>query len=389
MADYPSMVLLLAAAFFVVRSLSATRWTDAALAGVLLGAAVGLKPPNGLMGFGAVFAYLVARRWRDLLVFGAAIVPSLLVLAFWKERGLGAIPALAAEQVRLAAGYGVVAVDVSVHRYLPFDVNHWKEQMDSLREFFWSARLVQWAPFAGFLAVLRVRRGAIAALLGGWLGAFVLVKGFSTRASIEDGSFWRLLMPAWPAYLLLFASVPLLIPTLARRLGDRLRVPSAPPVRVRWVVVALLLAVGVPAVATAASSRVQPPTPTVIQEQPDGTTIMTPVDTDIHVKTQRVGNAERITWSGDGPWGADVFYRVFRTDHAGSDTLCVTSNSVSWYCYLKSTTLETTRARSYLDRSPVRAATYRIGVGTNWANDPSQGDIFDFSPPVRAAPGSG
>ena len=29
------------------------------------------------------------------------------------------------------------------------------------------------------IAVVRVRRGAIAALLAGWLGAFVVVKGFS------------------------------------------------------------------------------------------------------------------------------------------------------------------------------------------------------------------
>ena len=35
--------------------------------------------------------------------------------------------------------------------------------MDQLREFFWSARLAQWAPIAGLVAVLRVRRGAIAA----------------------------------------------------------------------------------------------------------------------------------------------------------------------------------------------------------------------------------
>ena len=91
--------------------------------------------------------------------------------------------------------------------------------MDQLREFFLSARVAQWAPIAGLVAVLRVRRGPIAALLAGWLAAFLVVKGFSPRATIESGSFWRLLMPAWPAYLLLFASIPLLVPTLARRLG--------------------------------------------------------------------------------------------------------------------------------------------------------------------------
>ena len=215
MADFPSMIAVLAAAYFVIRSLTPNRIPDAVLAGLLLGAAGGLKPPNFIMGFGAVLAYLVARRWRELVVFGAAIVPTLLVLAFWKERGLGTIPAFAVEQVRMAAGATApVALSNPLHQYLQLDTSHWREQMSSLREFFWSARVAQWAPFAGLLAVLRVRRGAIACLLAGWLGAFILVKGFSDRASIEANTFWRLLMPAWPAYLLLFASIPLLVPTL-------------------------------------------------------------------------------------------------------------------------------------------------------------------------------
>ena len=118
-----------------------------------------------------------------------------------------------------------MAVSIDLDRYVELDVDHWRTQMDQLREFFWSARVAQWAPIAGLVAVLRVRRGPIAALLAGWLAAFLVVKGFSPRATIESGSFWRLLMPAWPAYLLLFASIPLLVPTLARRLGDRLRAP--------------------------------------------------------------------------------------------------------------------------------------------------------------------
>ena len=106
MADFPSMVLVLAAALFVVRSLSPGRVTDAVLAGVLIGAAAALKPPNLLVAGGAVLAYVVARRWREGLACGAAIVPALLVLLLWKVRGLGEIPAFALEQTRLAAGVG-------------------------------------------------------------------------------------------------------------------------------------------------------------------------------------------------------------------------------------------------------------------------------------------
>ena len=156
LSDFPSMVVVLAAALFVVRSLDASRITDAALAGLLLGAAAATKPPNLLMGAGAALAYLVARRWREGIVFGAAVVPSLLVLVLWKERGLGELPVLSLGEVRVAAGVGLVALDVD--RYIELDLDHWRVQMDQLREFFWSARLAQWAPLAGLLAVLRVRR---------------------------------------------------------------------------------------------------------------------------------------------------------------------------------------------------------------------------------------
>lgn len=387
MPDYPSMVLVLAAAFFVVRSLDAARITDAVLAGVLVGAAGGLKPSNYLFAAGPVLAYPIARRWREALVFGAAIAPSVLVLAFWKDRGLGQIPAVGLEQMQLAAGAGALALDVDVDRYVDLDFQHWLDQMDELREFFWSARLAQWAPLAGLLAVLRVHRGAIAALLAGWLAAFLVVKGFSPRASIEANTFWRLLMPAWPAYLLLFAAIPLLVPTLARRLGDRVRPAlTAKPVTLRWIVVAAALTLVVPAAVTAASDRIQPPTPAIVQPTASDTTILTPVDETIDLKVEREGTAQRLTWNGGGPWRAEVFYRVFRTAGPGSDVDCVTAYNVAWECVLRSTPIATTRETFFVDPSPPAGATYRIGVGANWADDPEQGDVFDFSPPVSAAP---
>ena len=224
MPDFPSMVLALVAGVLVVRSLGEARMTEALLAGLVAGAAGGLKPPNYLFAVGAVLAYLVARRWRAGALFLVALAPSVLVLAYWKDKGLGYLPAVAPAEVRVAAS---AALSVDLDRYLELDLEHWRQQMNYMREFFWSARVAQWAPIAGLLAVLRVRRGAIAALLAGWLGAFLLVKGFSPRADIQANTFWRLLMPAWPAYLLLFAAIPLLVPTFARRLGGRLEPPCS------------------------------------------------------------------------------------------------------------------------------------------------------------------
>jgi hypothetical protein len=384
MPDYPSMVIVLAAALVVVRSLPTGGVESAVLAGLLAGAAGGLKPANYLFAVGVVLAYPVARRWREALVFAIALVPSLLVLAFWKERGLGYLPALTLEQARLAAGSGALAIDVNVDRYLDLDFDHWRQQMNELREFFWSARVAQWAPVAGLLAVVRVRRGAIAVLLAGWLGAFIVVKGFSPRASIEANTFWRLLMPAWPAYLLLFAAIPLLVPTLARQLGDRLHPPRPTSLQRRWLVVAAVLTLGVPAAVTAASERIAPPTPAIVQTTESSTTILTPVDDGIDLQVEREGTSQRLTWTR-GSWRAGVFYRVYRTAGPGDDTQCALNEGVSWSCYLTSPPIATTREPVFVDTSaPAGKTTYRIGVGTNWIDDPEAGDVFAFSPPAQA-----
>jgi hypothetical protein len=386
MSDFPSMVLVLGAALFVTRSLAPGRVPDAVLAGVLIGAAAGMKPPNALVAVGAVLAYVVARRWREGLACCVAIVPGLLVLLLWKVRGLGDIPLLALEQTRLAVSAGPLAVDVHVGRYLDLDVQHWREQMDQLREFFWSQRVAQWAPFAGLIAVLRVRRGAIAALLGGWLAAFLVVKGFSERATIESGSFWRLLMPAWPAYLLLFASIPLLVPTLARRLGERVAPVASGRVSTRWIFVAVLVTVLLPGVAIAASSPLsltQADDKTVVQDFESGN-ILTPVDDGLRLIVRSDGTTRHLSWTPGGPWQADVFYRVYRHDGPGNDTVCLPSG-VAWYCVLYGEPIATTRDLSFVDPDAPATATYRIGVGTNWADDPEAGDVFAFSPPVAAS----
>jgi hypothetical protein len=386
MPDFPSMVLALAAALFVVRSLSPNRIHDALLAGVLAGAAGGLKPPNYLFLFGAVLAYPLARRWREAFAFAIPVALSLLVLAFWKERGLGYVPALALEQARLAAGSGPLALELGgLDRYIDIDLEHWRQQMDQLREFFWSARLAQFAPFAGLLAVVRVRRYAIAGLLGGWLAAFLLVKGFSPRASIESNTFWRLLMPAWPAYLLLFGSIPLLVPTLHRRLGMRTEVSRSGSVGRITVLVAALLALALPSVVFAVSDRVEPPTPAIAQGSTATGTILTPVDEALQLDVKRDPRGQRLSWTR-GSWRADVFYTVYRRDGRRGDTECVQDHNISWTCYLLATPIATTRDPEYVDTSPpANGATYRVGVAANWADDPEQGDVFVFTPPVPDA----
>ena len=98
------MVLLLVGAFLFMRSLETKATLDAVAAGLVIGFAIGVKPSNGLFVGAPVVAALLARHLRPLLPFGLALLPALLTLAVWKQRGLGTLPAFALEETRLAAG---------------------------------------------------------------------------------------------------------------------------------------------------------------------------------------------------------------------------------------------------------------------------------------------
>jgi hypothetical protein len=191
-------------------------------------------------------------------------------------------------------------------------------------------------------------------------------------------------MPAWPAYLLLFASIPLLVPTFARRLGDRVRPPDTSPVARRWLVVAAVLTLVVPTAAIAASSPSSGPERAVMQDD-QGNFILTSVESGVELTVTPVEGGQRLTWTDGGPWRANVFYRVYRSE--GPDTECEhTEGSTAVYCFLRSAPVATTRSREYLDPSPPPGATYRIGVATNWLGDPEQGDVFAVSSPVSTIP---
>jgi hypothetical protein len=184
MADYFSMVVLLMAAVFVLRSIDRRSWTDAVVAGALAGIAGGAKPPNFLFLVGALLAYVGCRRPREVAAFGAALGPALLTLLIWKSRGLGTVPlfSLGETHVALSASSNAIGAQADLGRYVKLDWEAWKQNMSNLREFFYSARLAQWAPIAGAIAVVRWRPG-VAALLVGWLAAFLAVKGASPLAS--------------------------------------------------------------------------------------------------------------------------------------------------------------------------------------------------------------
>jgi len=376
LADYPSMVVAVVAAALVLRSLGTPRLSQGVLAGLVAGFGLALKPANALFLVAAVVTYLLARKWRQGLAFAVALAPALITLALWKQRGLGQLPLFALGTTREAVGTGSIAVQASIDRYTRIDWGVWKQNMSNLREFFWSARLAQWAPFAGTVAVAR-RSFPAAGLLLTWTMAYVFVKGSSGVASIESGSFWRLVMPAWPAYLILVAAIPLLVPTFQRRLGDRLTPPRPVAARAWVVVLAAVLLGALPFVAVAAVTTQRGPDRAIVVDN-----ILTPVDGSyIEVKAVRIGESVRLSWEDHGRF-RPVFYVVLRTRDPGPDTTCLHAGADR--CELKSVVLTRTRDNTYVDGSPQPGVTYRVAAAANWRDDPTSGDIFVISPPVRA-----
>lgn len=378
MADFPSTVLVLVAAALVLRSLDAGAVREAALAGAITGLALAVKPSNVLFLLGPAVAYILARRWLGAAVFAVSLAPALVTLAVWKDRGTGSIPAFSAGAVHMAASaWPDLPVANSFFERFPLHLDDWQRNMSNLREFFWSARVAQWIPIAGAIAVGRKSIPA-AGLLLGWLLAYVVVKGSSGVASIETGSFWRLVMPALPAYVILAASIPLLVPTLARRLGTRIApIPARRPGRALSVAVVAALAV-VPAAFVLSA---EPMRGGALAVEVDN--ILVPVDGDtVRLRTKRVGAAQHLSWE-DSTGPTRPFYRVYRTAGAGPDMTCERDGADR--CTLQMIVLDTTRERSYVDRSPEPGVTYRIGVAANWLDDPERGDVVLVSPPVRAA----
>jgi hypothetical protein len=372
LADFPSLVLLLGSAYFAVRALQEPGWHDAVIAGLIAGMAIGMKPANALFLAGPVVAFALARRAWALALFLAPLLPTLVSVALWKQRGLGDLPLFAYEEVRVAASSTVMAINVD--RYLDLDFDVLRQTHAELREWFWSERLLEWLPLAGTVAVAR-RSLPVAALLGGWFFAFLVLKGTAEQTTVASGSFFRLLMPAYPAYFLLAVAVPLLVPGVASRLWTRFpRVPEPRFGRLTVVAVAVAFA-ALPLAVTALAQPSHSPENTVLV---DG--ILVPVE-DFRLAVRADGAARELSWSA-ATGGPAVFYRVFRSTNDGSDVSCGGDGTPE--CELEMVVLGTTRTGRWRDPSPPQGASYRVGRAANWKDDPAAGDVYLISPPTPA-----
>jgi hypothetical protein len=371
--DFPSTVALIVAAYFCLRALDAGGWFSAAAAGLATGYAIAIKPSNAIFLFAPAVLFVVARR-RALLPFALALAPAVLTLAIWKLRGLGELAAAPAEPMPLAGGVG----DLGRRIYSP-DLNSWDhlhQVLLALREHFWVSRVMEWLPLAGMVALLlRSRRAFL--LVAPWFVAYLLTKGTYFPASIDDASFFRILMPAYPAYLILAASVVLLVPGVRARpaplgsqsAGRRLAVAAA-AAGVIFAAFPLAVVAAVPPLHDNGRRAVSF----------NGNLI--PVSGAVALRARADGGAAILSWKARSPRPAPVFYRILRTK-SRTDVFCAgRPHSAADECRLYPELPGVTRGTTFVDHPGVGTWTYRIGVSANWLNDPALGDITVVSRPV-------
>ncbi len=373
MADYAGTVCILTSAVFTLRAIESRDPRTAALAGLTMGFAAVIKPSNLIYFLAGFVALLAARRWRELVVVGVAALPALVALTLWKYRSLGYLPAFAAPERHVALGTGTLREPYD--RYVNIDWDTLRANLASLREVFWSMRVVQWLPFAGAIAVAR-RSVPLALYLSTWFWTYFVLKGSSIEASVDSGSFFRFLLPAMPAYLLLAVALPLLIPKLGARLAVRTALPKPAAIGRRALIAAAVLLGLVPIVGAAAATPVHGG-----EDVLQNAEIAVPVGHGMKLTAATRGKLVSLNWTSPTKRGTDVFYKLYRSP-ADTDYLCFSHHPGADECPLVSVELHTLRRTSIADRPGSGTWTYRVGAGANWLDDPTLGDVFQLSNPV-------
>jgi hypothetical protein len=390
LGDFPSTVALLLAAWLTFRALDDGDLVAGIVAGLVAGFAVGIKPANVLFLPAVFLALAVARRWREALGFGLALLPAAVTLAVWKGRGLGTLPIVAFVEVRAVAGAAMLPLLAGLGDLT--DQLSWDrldENVDGLREFFWSLRMLEVLPLAGAVAVARFSP-AKATFLGAWLAAFVVFKGASDGASVASGSFFRLLMPAFPAFFLLAAAIPLLVPTVGPRIAAAYRVRPRRLTWRSWPVLAAAAVLGaIPLVTVAALPLLRGPS-TASDFAKD---LFLPVDHSWEPAAGVSRGGVRLSWDDRAAGSVDVHYQVWRSepvrpaaDHQPPPVLeglrCRTGDGAT-DCAIEMDVLGTTETTEFRDMSaPPGRWVYRIGLLAGWRSEAETADLFVVSDPV-------
>jgi hypothetical protein len=214
---YLAMALALAAAMLGLRAVDGAPRAGIA-AGLVAAAAVACFPLSAGVAVGVLLALVVAARWNALLEAAAGLAAGVAPTLIWRHR---------ADVPTLTLGHPTWG--------------GFQGSMANMREFFYSNRVMQWLPVAGAIGMARLL-GPAAALLAGWVGTSVVLVA-ATPTGFDHGRIFVNFVPTWPAYALLVAAIPALVPTLVRRLGPQIAGDVRTPVVSRGAAATLFAAV--------------------------------------------------------------------------------------------------------------------------------------------------
>jgi hypothetical protein len=384
LGDFPSLVVLLVAAYFTLRlAIRAGGDLDAVAAGLATGLAIAIKPANALFVPAPFLALLVARKWKGMGIAALATLPSILGLTLWKHRGLGNLPAFAGGHrggLVLAAIVltTVAGVHLDLHRYLNFDWWHLHHNLDSIREYTWSQRMVYFCGIGGLVGMAR-RSTVVAVLAGTWLASYLIVKGSSPQLDFVAGSFLDHMVASFPAYFLMVVCVPFLIPFWGRRrerfaavAPQASRLPAVATGILGAITVVGVLAVGLlPTSTNAAAART------------DGT-LYIPLDA-FHLSAKAAGSAVTLTWTGRLPGGIRGTFAVLRARRP--ITADCPYRGGSNLCYYTAPFIGSVPGRlgSFVDHPPPGRWTYRVAMSASPMPPQQLTDFVLLSNPSQVA----
>ena len=362
MADLPSVVLSLACAWATLRALDSRRTEEWLFAGLIAGLAIGVKPANAFILVAVAALFALRRQIRGAIMFAVGIAPATLVLALWKQRGLGDLPLFAAGQVHEAAG---LIVATAPRNYIPWDPHHLKVEFRSLMEHFWSVRLLEWIALAGVVAAVK-RAPARGTFLALWFLMFCVVKGSSLHASIATTSYFRLAAPGLPAYALLAAAIVYLVPhgrpSVAR--------PAPRPVP-RWALATTAVVGAMIPLALVLALRAQPGSASTVRIDAHST------EAPISTALTATASGSTLSWRPVDGHGAHMQYVVYRVDADSGG--CTAPLSGAYECLFQGAVVAKTTEPFALLIAP---GTYRVAAAANYRNRLNGGDLMLIGPPV-------
>lgn len=375
MADFWSVAVALWSAWAVFRALDSRRLEHAALAGLFIGALIGLKPANSLFLPAALLGLVILQRWRQLLVAAVAAAPAIATLVLWKQKGIGQLPVLALDgpAVREASGPNLVAVSFSNH-YLHFDWAHVATKLSQIGEVFWSVRLLEFLAIAGAFALVRRSplKGTCVVL---WFAAFCILKGNSPLADVPETSYWRLTQPGLAAFVLLAAAIPLLVPGLGRRLSA---VVPASPGRFRatpGLIVAVALLAVLPLVVVAIATPMSSPK---VARNSDNTEA--PVSTALGFSAHPASGGVQLSWRSIPTGSVQARFAVYRSNLNDG---CEVQSIGARECFFDMPTVTTTSSLSATDRPGPGRWWYRVSLIASQDRTAENGDLMLLSPAVE------